>query len=147
MDGPDRGSGACTFTGSADAATVVSFRGRIRNWLNSTVDLDAQRFSDIVLATDEALTNCAEHAYRDQQIAAVMTLTIDYDQAEAAVRICITDQGRWIEPDPSAINAIRGRGIILMHALADHCTVTTGAEGTTVCLKFQHCPALKRAAS
>jgi serine/threonine-protein kinase RsbW len=142
MNGPDPGAGACTHIGSADAATVANFRGLVRNWLDSTVNLDAQRVGDIVLAIDEALTNCTEHAYVDQQTVAVMTLTIAYDRAEATVQICVTDQGRWIEPDPAAINAIRGRGIILMHALADHCTITNDMDGTTVCLHFHHCPAL-----
>jgi serine/threonine-protein kinase RsbW len=147
MDGPDPGAGACTHTGSADAATVASFRKLVRDWLNSTVDLNAERVSDVVLAIDEALTNCAEHAYLDQHTAAVMTLAIAHDRAEAIVQVCVTDHGRWIEPDPAAINAVRGRGIILMHALADNCTITNDIDGTTVCLHFHHCPPLNRTAS
>jgi serine/threonine-protein kinase RsbW len=76
-----------------------------------------------------------------------MTLTIACDRAEATVQVCVTDHGRWIEPDPAAINAVRGRGIILMHALADNCTITNDIDGTTVCLHFHHCPALNRTAS
>jgi anti-sigma regulatory factor (Ser/Thr protein kinase) len=147
MNGPKTGDGACTHTGCADAATVASFRKLARDWFNSTVNLDAERVSDIVLAIDEALTNCAEHAYSDQQAAAVMTLTIAYDRAEATVQVCVIDHGRWIEPDPAAINAVRGRGIILMHALADNCTITSGLDGTTVCLHFHRCPALNRTVS
>ncbi len=147
MNGPDPRAGASTYTGSADPPTVVSFRKLVRDWLDRNVDLDADRVSDIVLATDEALTNCAEHAYLDQQSAAVMTLTIAYDRAETTVQVCVTDYGRWIEPDPAAINAVRGRGIILMQALADDCTITNDASGTTVRLRFDQCPALDRAAS
>lgn len=145
MNGPD--PGACTYTGSADAATVAIFRKLVRDWLKSAVDLNAERVSDIVLAIDEALANCAEHAYRDQQTAAVMTLTIACDRAEAIVQVCVTDHGRWIEPDPAAIDAVRGRGIILMYALADNCTITNDIDGTTVFLHFHHCPALNRTAS
>ncbi|MGZ4527348.1 MAG: ATP-binding protein, partial [Mycobacterium sp.] len=30
----------------------------------------------------------------------------------------------------------RSRGIMLMHALADHCTINARPNGTTVCLDF-----------
>jgi serine/threonine-protein kinase RsbW len=146
MNGPAPGVGVRTQTGCADASTVARFRVQLRNWLDGIVDLDAERVSDIVLATDEALTNCVEHAYRDRYTAAVMTLTTTYDRAGATVKVCVTDQGRWIEPDPTAINAIRGRGLILMHALADQCTVKRQTDGTTVCLDFHDCPALDRTA-
>lgn len=146
MTGPAPGVGARTHTGCADATTVARFRVQLRGWLDSTVGLEVERVSDIVLATDEALTNCVEHAYQDRYAAAVMTLTTTYDRAGATVKVCVTDKGRWIEPDPAAINAIRGRGLILMRALADHCTVEGQTDGTTVCLHFNDCPALDRPA-
>src|SRR3954471_18001213 len=147
MVGPAPRVGARTHMGCADANTVARFpRPTPRLALDSVVELEAERVSDIVLATDEALTNCVEHAYRDRYTAAVMTLTTSYDRAGATVKVWVTDQGRWIEPDPAAINAIRGRGLILMHALADHCTVEGQTDGTTVCLHFHDCPALDRTA-
>jgi serine/threonine-protein kinase RsbW len=141
MNGPNPGGGACTHTGHADAATSSSFRRAVRDWITSTVDLDDQRISDIVLATYEALTNCAEHAYQDHPAAGVMTLTHTYDPDQATAKICVSDHGRWLEPDPAATNTSRGHGLTLMRALADTCTITTTTTGTTVCLVFHHCPA------
>jgi serine/threonine-protein kinase RsbW len=144
MSGHDTAATAKTRThsGPADAETVAAFRGLVRDWLNSTVHLDDERVSDIILATDEALANCAEHAYRGQHTTGVMTLNMSYAHPESAVKVRITDQGRWIEPDPAANNALRGRGLILMRALADDCTVKGHRGGTSVCLGFHGCPAL-----
>ncbi len=131
-----------THSGPADAETVAAFRELVRDWLHSTVHLDAERLSDIVLATDEALANCAEHAYRGQRTTGVMTLNMSYAHPESAVKVRITDQGRWIEPAAAANNALRGRGLILMRALADDCTVKGHRDGTSVCLHFHDCPAV-----
>jgi serine/threonine-protein kinase RsbW len=143
MSGNDTAATAETRThsGPADAETVAAFRGLVRDWLNRTVHLDDERVSDIVLATDEALANCAEHAYSGQQTTGVMTLNMSYAHPESAVKVRITDQGRWIEPDSSTSNALRGRGLILMRALADDCTVKGHRDGTSVCLHFHDCPA------
>lgn len=95
-----------------------------------------------MLATDEALSNCVEHAYRAHPAAGGMVLQVSYDSADSIVKVCVTDQGRWIEPDPAALNSVRGRGIMLMNALADACTVEGQTHGTTVCLHFHDCPAV-----
>ncbi|WP_372512680.1 ATP-binding protein [Mycobacterium yunnanensis] len=52
---------------------------------------------------------------------------------------CITDHGRWV--DPTAIVTSRGRGIMLMRAVADDLTIDGRDDGTTVCLHFHRCPA------
>jgi serine/threonine-protein kinase RsbW len=137
-----------SYTGPADADTVAKFRVHMRRWLDATVVIDAQQVADIVLAVDEALSNCAEHAYCDHDSASGggMTLDLSYDRAEETVQVCVTDRGSWVEPDPAAINAVRGRGLILMHALADECTVRGRSDGTTAWLHFHHCPALDGAA-
>jgi serine/threonine-protein kinase RsbW len=135
-------------TGPADGDTAAGFRGYLRRWLNDTVDLDAERVADIVLASYEALSNCAEHAYKDDVSAngAVMTLDVSHDPIEETVQVCVTDRGSWIEPDPGTVNAVRGRGLILMHRLADKCTVQARCDGTTLCLRFHRCPALSSTA-
>jgi serine/threonine-protein kinase RsbW len=134
-----------SITGPADADTAAKFRKHLRRWLNDTVSIDAQQVADVVLAGYEALSNCAEHAYCDHGSASggLMTLDIRNDRTQETVRVCVSDQGSWVEPR-SADNAGRGRGLILMHGLADDCTVQRGNEGTTVCLHFHRCPALYR---
>jgi serine/threonine-protein kinase RsbW len=126
--------------GAADAHTVAAFRQRFRDWLNRHLELGSERFSDIVLSTDEALTNCADHAYLAAECTGDMTLQATYHPITTELEVCVTDHGRWIEPDPAAINAIRGRGILLMRALTDDCTIEGTNDSTTVCLHFRNCP-------
>jgi serine/threonine-protein kinase RsbW len=135
-----------SITGPADADTAAKFRKHLRHWLNDTVSINAQQGADVVLASYEALSNCAEHAYCNHGSASggLMTLDICNDRKQETVQVCVSDQGSWIEPSPAANNADRGRGLILMHALADDCIVQRGNEGTTVCLHFHRCPALCR---
>ncbi len=131
-------------TGPADGDTAAGFRGHLRRWLNDTVHVDAERAADIVLASYEALSNCAEHAYSNDVSAdgAVMTMEVSHDPTDETVEVCVSDRGSWIQPEPGAINAVRGRGLILMHRLADKCTVQGRSDGTTLCLHFHRCPGL-----
>ncbi|BDB41803.1 MULTISPECIES: ATP-binding protein [Mycobacterium] len=129
-------------TGNADAYTVAKFRQDLSDWLNLHLELDEDRAADILLATDEALSNCADHAYRVVGQVGSMTLRITYRPATTQLGIYISDHGRWIEPSNTAPapNAVRGRGILLMRALADKCTIDGRPDGTTVCLRFDDCP-------
>jgi serine/threonine-protein kinase RsbW len=129
-------------TGPADGDTAAGFRAHLRRWLSDTVHVDSERAADIVLASYEALANCAEHAYSNGVSAdgAVMTMDATHDSTEETVQVCVIDHGSWIQPDPRAINAVRGRGLILMHRLADKCTVQRRSDGTTLCLHFRRCP-------
>jgi serine/threonine-protein kinase RsbW len=135
-----------SITGPADAETAGKFRKHLRRWLNDTVSIDAQQVADVILASYEALSNCAEHAYCDHDSASggLMTLDIRNDRTQETVQVCVSDQGTWTEPSPPASSADRGRGLILMYGLADDCTVQRGNDGTTVCLHFHRCPALDR---
>jgi serine/threonine-protein kinase RsbW len=135
-------------TGPADGDTAAGFRGHLRRWLNDTVDVEPERVADIVLASYEALSNCAEHAYSSDVSAngAVMTMDASHDPTEETVQVRVTDRGSWIQPDPRTINAVRGRGLMLMHRLADKCTVQGRSDGTTLCLHFHRCPGLNSAA-
>lgn len=126
-------------TGSADAYTVAAFRRTFGGWLGTYLELDEERIADIVLATDEAMSNCVDHAYRVVDHTGSMTLQIAYFPVTSELRVCISDNGRWREPSPAPRN-IRGRGILLMRALADDCTIDGGLDGTTVCLRFHDCP-------
>jgi anti-sigma regulatory factor (Ser/Thr protein kinase) len=54
-----------THCGYADGDAVIGLREVLHAWLDRTVNISAERACDIVLATDEAVTNVVEHAYRD----------------------------------------------------------------------------------
>lgn len=126
-------------TGTADARTVAAFRHSFGEWLDRHLELGEERVADIVLATDEAMSNCADHAYRVVNHVGTMTLQIVYYPATTELQVNVVDHGRWLEPDfdPSSV---RGRGIVLMRALADDCAIDGGSDGTTVCLRFHGCP-------
>jgi anti-sigma regulatory factor (Ser/Thr protein kinase) len=125
--------------GTADAHTVAAFRRTFGHWLDQHLELDEERVADIVLATDEAMSNCVDHAYRVVGYAGDITLHVSYYPVTSELKIRVIDHGHWMEPDTAAKNP-RGRGILLMRALADDCTIDGGEDGTTVCLRFYGCP-------
>jgi len=128
-----------THSGYADGDAVVGLREVLHTWLFRTVDISAVRACDIVLATDEAVTNVVEHAYRNFVGAGLVTLDLSYHAPTATIEIRVTDQGQWREPAPTPITATRGRGLILMRKLADACTVAGCINGTSVSLLFRRC--------
>ncbi len=132
-----------TITVQAVPAPVSDLTRRVGQWLDE-IRVDAQRQSDIVLATYEALANCADHAYRDCPGTGEMTLEVTLD--DETVRVCVTDGGRWVDPETQLPTSTRGRGLRLMQALCDDFTVNGTDDGTTVCLHFQECLTVTRPA-
>ena len=120
----------------ADAHNAARVRDEFATWLRACGDLDKVRFSDVVLAVNEALANTAEFAYLHNGGPG----TIDVEAVHDGVTLTITiaDQGRWRESTPATQSRSRGRGIPLMRALADDLTIDSSALGTTVCLRFEH---------
>jgi serine/threonine-protein kinase RsbW len=134
---------AWTYSGHADGGALAGFRELLRAWLNDTVNIGAERVCDIVLATDEALSNVVDHAYRDFSGAGIVRLDVSYHAIEARIEIRVHDRGHWRVPEPTPMSAIRGRGLILMRSLANACTVDGSADGTTVSLTFHGCRRLE----
>lgn len=126
-------------TGTADARTVAAFRHAFGEWLDGHLELDDERRADMVLATDEAMSNCADHAYRVVDRVGTMTMQIAYYPRTTELTVKIVDHGRWLEPE-FEVSSVRGRGILLMRALSDDCTINGGDDGTTVSLRFYDCP-------
>jgi len=95
----------------------------------------------VVLAVAEALTNAVEHGSRaDGHIELSFLVTGAY----AVVRVA--DDGRPGVPVPAgepvapALDSIRGRGRLIMHALAQRVTTAPVGEGTEVILEFDRIP-------
>ena len=108
------------------AGQLTYLRADIRTWASGTglSDDDAE---DLVLATYEALTNAAEHAY------GAATGVVDLVAARTAdgqIVVSVSDRGRW-RPPPSD-PGFRGRGLAMMRGLAHEVEVRPGDEGTTV---------------
>ncbi|RAV13936.1 ATP-binding protein [Mycolicibacterium sp. GF69] len=127
-------------TGPADAETVAEFRNAFAQWLRANFALDAERFNDVLLAVNEALTNAAEFAYVQSQHQGTMSVTARYDPPDRRLVAMVTDNGAWLEKETDGGVNIRGRGIPLMRALSDRTTIDCSTAGTRVQLEFRDCP-------
>lgn len=135
-----------TRAGLADAVTAAELRHALRRWLRESTAVSAEVCDDIVLGASEALANCVEHAYRAHHRVGSMELQADHDPAEHSISVCVSDRGSWHRHQPKKPNdPDASRGIMLMHALADHCTIKARPGGTTVCLDYTTTPTLENA--
>lgn len=127
---------------TADAVAASRVRHEFSSWLGRHADVDATRFSDIVLAVNEAAANAAEFAYANDGVQRDVAGTFDVEAVQDVVAdtltVTISDQGRWRDSDPTAQKRNRGRGIPLMQMLAENVTIDRSPLGTTVCLRFEN---------
>jgi anti-sigma regulatory factor (Ser/Thr protein kinase) len=131
-----------TRAGAADAVTAAELRRALQGWLQEATEVSADVRDDIVLGANEALANCVEHAYRAHRTVGTMKLQASHDPAAQSLSVRVSDHGRWHRPLPKkSDDAWASRGIMLMHALADHCTINARPSGTTVCLDYTTNPA------
>lgn len=121
----------------ADPSGASRVRHDIAAWLQQHFALDEARRSDVVLAVYEAVANAAEFAYLGSGGAGVMHVSADHDPAAAVLNVTVIDEGVWKETDPAAKRLARGRGIPLMHALADRAKIECSSAGTRVFLQWR----------
>ena len=88
--------------------------------------LGIERREGMVLACSEACSNAVEHAYRGTD-AGEVSLEAVFDGR--AVQMTVRDDGSWRPPEP---NPERGRGLIVVRAVADEVSVQPGEDGTTL---------------
>lgn len=87
--------------------------------------------SDIVLAVNEAATNCVEHAYLNNSDGVmVVEATVDGGR----IVVCVSDHGEW--RTPSTEPTTRGRGLPIIRALGNDVEVMRSTSGTTVRMDF-----------
>ncbi|WP_243636640.1 ATP-binding protein [Rhodococcus sp. Eu-32] len=117
------------FDGEAAAPDRASaLRVALGEWLTG-LEVDPERVYDVVLATYEALANAVEHAYQQDGATGTLDLHALYAPETGRIEVTICDHGVWSVHAP---DATRGRGVPLMHALADSTTVTSDHDGTVV---------------
>ena len=121
----------------ADPVSASLIRREFSDWLRRFFTLDATTSSDVVLAVNEAMANAAEFAYVAVTQPGTMHVQADYDGGAATLTVTVTDQGAWRSGDHAPKRLSRGRGIPLMHALADRATVDSSPTGTRVCLEWR----------
>ena len=122
---------------AADARSAARTRAEFGVWLERYFSLDDDRFSDLVLAVNEAIANAAEFAYVDAAERGTVDVLAAYDGDSDTLAVSVDDRGRWRQKKPvQHQQQMRGRGIPLMEALADDVTIDPTPQGTRVTLTW-----------
>src|ERR1700704_6196750 len=116
---------------AANAQTASLPRDEFASWLRERFELDPIRTSDLVLAINEALANCAEFAYLERPGTGTMDVLAWHDAAESTITVLVSDRGSWRPPVVPTIRT-RGRGSPLMEALSDRASIEPSDHGTSV---------------
>jgi serine/threonine-protein kinase RsbW len=119
---------------AAEPAAATSLRQLLAEWLAEHVPDLGDLADSITLAVYEALANAVEHAYSGRE-PGTMSLRATYHPHDLQLNVTVQDHGNWREPDPTT-HRLRGRGIPLMQALADHPRINPSPQGTTVNLEW-----------
>lgn len=122
----------------ADGRAAGQARLDFDSWLQTHFAMSAVSRSDVTLAVSEAVANAAEHAYFDSGSGpGTFDVDANYDNVSHALTVEVVDRGQWqTASGNTAPDRPRGRGIQLMHALSDHASIRTSANGTRVCLTW-----------
>jgi serine/threonine-protein kinase RsbW len=121
----------------ADACSASQARTDFAAWLQKHFTLSPERFSDVLLAVNEAIANAAEFAYVDAPEPGTVDVSAAYDDGSDTLAVTITDRGRWRhDVPPELAHQLRGRGLPLMEALADEVAIARAHHGTRVTLTW-----------
>ena len=113
----------------AEALQLAPPRRDMLRWLEPLA-LSEDAEDDLVLAVNEAASNCMEHAYRPATVGD--TVDIRCWTEPHAVFIEIVDHGRWRTPTGEPTR--RGRGIVMMQRLMTSVEIHHDTRGTRVLL-------------
>lgn len=122
---------------AADARSAARTRTEFGVWLERHFTLGAERFSDLLLAVNEAIANATEFAYADAPQNGTVDVSAAYDGDSDTLAVKVNDRGRWRHSIAAQRqHDLRGRGIPLMQALADDVTIDRTPRGTHVTLTW-----------
>lgn len=111
---------------TAEPTSLQSLRREVTRWA-ARAGLSQGHAIDLHLAVGEAATNAIEHAYPD----GAGTFSCDLARTgTGAIRVVVSDSGRWRPPPTDSGH--RGRGLMLIHEIADDVRVIPGGDGTRV---------------
>jgi anti-sigma regulatory factor (Ser/Thr protein kinase) len=113
----------------ADAAALRPIRDEVHRWL-TPLELGPDTHGDLVYAVSEAATNAVEHAYRPPTGDSVVEVSFWTEQRMLYIEV--VDHGAWKAPSCAEVG--RGRGIQMMHRLADSVIIHYDDRGTRVLL-------------
>ncbi|ORA15406.1 ATP-binding protein [Mycobacterium arosiense] len=122
---------------AADARSAARTRAEFAVWLERHFSLDDDRFSDLLLAVNEAIANAAEFAYVDAVERGTVDVRAAYDANADILAVTVDDRGRWRRKVAvQRQQQMRGRGIPLMEVLADDVVIDRTPQGTRVTLTW-----------
>jgi anti-sigma regulatory factor (Ser/Thr protein kinase) len=105
-------------------------RHRLADWLRA-VGVDGEMHDGVLLGVGEALANAVDHGSADPgDIVRVEAALLEGDLV-----VSVSDSGTW-QPGIEGFFSGRGRGHLLMRALARNVDVDTDPNGTIVTLRF-----------
>ena len=108
---------------------LAALRAEVRRWL-APLALPGDAGIDLLLAVDEAASNCVEHAYTPETVNDTVELTFWTEPRSVCVEI--VDHGTWRAPCGQPTG--RGRGIEIMQRLIPVVLIHYDRRGTRVLL-------------
>lgn len=118
----------------ATADQLAEIRRRLFAWLEP-LGVSTTVAADIVLAVNEACTNCIEHAYRGTKPGLMeIEASVSRDGHGEQIAVCVADFGTWRTPPTQPTT--RGRGLPIMSAMSDDVDLERTSTGTTVRITF-----------
>jgi anti-sigma regulatory factor (Ser/Thr protein kinase) len=122
---------------AADPRSAARARADFGAWLETHFTLGSDRFSDVLLAVNEAIANAAEFAYCETPQRGTLDVSAAYDRQSDTLSVTVDDRGRWRQKIPAQYQQqLRGRGIPLMETLADEMSIDSTPRGTRVTLTW-----------
>jgi anti-sigma regulatory factor (Ser/Thr protein kinase) len=118
----------------ADLSQLARVRHRLRNWL-AGLGVCAELKHNIVICVGETLANAIEHG---NELDTEKSVSIEIFAKASTIDATIGDVGQWTEDDAPApgLDEERGRGLSLVHGLADRVDARRTPHGTSVHLEF-----------
>lgn len=112
----------------ATPSALHEVRSSFNTWLTDAAVAPLVR-SDVVLAVDEAIANCVEHAI-PQSHGTSIEFSVIACVGSHELFVTVADNGRW--RGSSERNETRGRGIPLMVAMMSNVDIATSTTGTKI---------------
>lgn len=109
-------------------------RHELAQWLRD-VRVPVHRLHDISLAVGEAVTNAIEHGSR---LDASQVVSVQAFVQDEILNVTVDDPGCWSNPaePPITPSQHRGRGLFLIHELANKVDIHNSPHGTRVTMQF-----------
>lgn len=119
----------------ADPHEMVNLRARLRDWLAAVCPEQALQY-DVLIGVGEALSNAIDHGSADHPDSTV-SVEVHLD-GNGGLSATVSDTGRWAgDSSASQREAVRGRGLKLIHGLSSRVETVRTTHGTQVTMHHE----------